>query len=106
MSRAAFALLVAAAVASVAALPWVVRDYYDDVRFSPFGWRIALALGIPNLAVFGWAASIELRGGNRRALAWAAAAAGAFEAFIEFWPGAFALWVLAVLEALLSRRAR
>jgi hypothetical protein len=105
MSRTGFALLVAAAVASVASLPWVVRDYYD-VRFSPFGWRIALAVGVPNLAVFGWAASIELRGGNRRALAWTAAAVGAFEAFIEFWPGAFALGVLAVLEALLSRRAR
>jgi len=105
VNRAGFALMVAAAVASVAALPFVIRDYFD-ARFSPFGWRIALAVGIPNLAVFGWAASIELRGGNRRALAWTAAAAGTFEAFIEFWPGAFALWVLAVLEAVLSRRAR
>jgi hypothetical protein len=103
--RAPFALLVAAAVASVAALPWVVRDYYD-VAFSRLGWHDALGVGVPSVAVFGWAASIELRGGNRRALAWTAFAAGLFEAFIEFWPGAFALWVVAVLQALLSRRAR
>ena len=104
--RAPFALLVAAAVASVASLPWVVRDYYE-LAFSRFGWNILVGVGVPEAAVFGWAAWVERGGGgNRRALAWAAFGAGLFEAFIEFWPGAFALWALAVAEALLSRRAR
>jgi len=103
--RAWFALLVAAAVASVAALPWVVRDYYD-VAFSPLGWHVALGVGVPNAAVFGCAAWIERSGGHRRALAWTAFGAGLFEAFIEFWPGAFALWVVAVVEMLRVRLPR
>jgi hypothetical protein len=67
---------------------------------------ILLGGGVPTVAMFAWAAWIQLRGGNRRALAWTAFGAGLFEAFIEFWPGAFALWALAVVEALLSLRAR
>jgi hypothetical protein len=67
---------------------------------------IVLGVGVPTVVVFGWAAWCELRRGNRRAVAWAAFGAGLFEAFIEVWPAAFALWALAVAEALLSRRAR
>ena len=104
-SRAAAGALVAAAVASVASLPWAVRDYYD-VSFSRFGWQIALGTTLPSVLVFGWAAWLELGGGNRRALAWLALAGGLLEAFAEFWPGAFALLALALVEALLSRRAR